>query len=75
MLDILELEVNSNCVEKVLIEGVLCVAEQQARLAHSAVADNQHFEQVVAEGRHTKVNRPLLPTYYSWFIVAIFWVL
>jgi len=43
----LELEIDADRIEKVLIEGVLGVAEQQARLAHSTVPDDQHLEQVV----------------------------
>jgi len=44
-------EVDANCVEEVLIEWVLGVAQQQATLAHTAVSYKQHFEEVVAKGR------------------------
>ena len=47
MLHGLELEIDADRIEKVFIEGVLGVAEQQARLAHSTVPDDQHLEQVV----------------------------
>jgi len=40
MLHILELEINSNGVEKVFIERVLCVSEEKAALAHPTVAND-----------------------------------
>ena len=43
----LEFEVDANGIEKVLVEGVLSVAQQQTRLAHAAVADYEHFEQII----------------------------
>ena len=47
VLDVLELEVDTDRVEKVLVEGVLRVPQQEARLAHPTVPDDQHLEQVV----------------------------
>jgi hypothetical protein len=44
MLDCLELEVNSNGVEEILVERVLSIPEEEAGLAYSTVADNQHLE-------------------------------
>jgi hypothetical protein len=46
-LNSLKFEVDANCVEKVLVELVLCVSEQQAGLAHSTVTNQQHLKQVV----------------------------
>jgi hypothetical protein len=40
MLHILELEINSNGVEKVFIERVFCVSEKQTALAHATVSDD-----------------------------------
>lgn len=48
VLDVLEFEVNANGVEKVLVEGIFCVAQQEATLADTTVANDQHFEEVVA---------------------------
>jgi len=44
-------EVDANRVEEVLIEWVLGVSQQQATFAHTAVADEQHFKEVVAKQR------------------------
>ena len=46
-LDSLQFEVDANGVEEVLVERVLMVPHEQARLAHAAVADQQHLEEVV----------------------------
>lgn len=44
----LQFEINSDRVEKVFIELVICVPQEQARFAYSTIANDQHFEQVVA---------------------------
>jgi len=49
MLYSLEFEVDTNGVEKVLIELVISVPQEQARFAYSTIANDQHFEQVVAK--------------------------
>ena len=47
MLDCLELEVHSNGVEEILVERVLSISEEEAGLANTTVADDQHLEEVV----------------------------
>lgn len=56
MLDVLEFEVDANGVEKVFVERILGVAQQKATLAHTTVADDQHFEEVVAIAHVVSTN-------------------
>lgn len=64
VLHILQLEVDTNGVEEVLVEGVLSVAEQKTTLAHTTVPNDQHFEQVVAA--HNASYNFLLASYSNF---------
>lgn len=56
-------EVNSNRVEEVFIERILCVPQQQAGLAHSRVPNQQHLKQKVTTHAH---GHQRVGAYYSW---------
>ena len=59
-------EVDSNRVEEVLIEWVLGVAQQQATFAHTAVADEQHFKEVVAKQKLGRDSAKVTLTILDW---------
>jgi len=50
----LQLEVYSDCIEEVFIEGILSIPKQKARFTHSTIADEQHFEKIIAIHRKPK---------------------
>ena len=47
MLDCFQFEVDPNCIEKVLVELIVSVSEQQTRFPDATIADQQHFEQII----------------------------
>ena len=44
VLDRLQFEVDTDGIKEVFVESVLGVAQEQARLAHATVADDQHLK-------------------------------
>ena len=44
MLYRLQFEINPDCIEKVFVKLVVCVAEEEAGFTDATVADDQHLE-------------------------------